>query len=345
VDLSKPADRAEAVVAAPVREELVIKARKGWVPVDFRELIRHRELLYFMVWRDIKVKYKQAILGFAWAIMVPLIQVILFSLIGAAAGFNTRVHGEIPLANGTVVEGMIREVKEPVPGATPVLKGYDITLDKTRETQFIPVEQTAGPAKVPAYPLYVYSGLLPWLFLAAAISTGGMSLVYQQNLLTKIYMPRMLIPMAAVGVGLVDMALSAVVFTGMFMWYGYVPSSQIVYLPLLLILAVVLANGLAISLSALTVNFRDMRFLLPFVAQILMWVSAAVYPPRIFKPEHMSWLDFNPIYGVITGFRSALLGEPWNFRALAIATGFAVVAMVWGMFYFKKAERRFADIA
>jgi lipopolysaccharide transport system permease protein len=274
--------------ASPARE-LVIRARKGWIPVDWRELTSHRELLLFLVWRDVKVKYKQAILGFAWAILVPVIQVILFTFIGMAAGFDAK---------------------------------------------------TSAP-----YALYVYAGLLPWMFLSTSITNGGLSLVNQQNLLSKIYLPRLFIPGSTIGTALIDMSLSAVVFTGMFAWYGYVPSANIVWLPLLMLMLITMALGFAFMLSALTINYRDVRFLIPFLAQVLMWVSAAVYPPRIFSERQMGWLDFNPVYGAIAAFRSAILGEPWHLRALVVAAVFAAVLFVWGLYYFKKAERRFADIA
>ena len=270
--------------------ELVIRARRGWIPVDWRELISHRELLLFLVWRDIKVKYKQAVLGFAWAIFVPVISVALFTFIGMAAGFTAKVQPGVP------------------------------------------------------YPVFVYAGLLPWLFLQSSINNGGLSLISQQALLSKIYMPRLFIPTATVGGALVDFCLSFLVLCGVTAIFGFMPSWQIVFLLPLLLLALTLALGIAFLLSALTVVFRDMRFLIPFFAQLLMWISAAVYPPRIFG-QHEHWLAINPVYGVISGFRSALLGEPWKPAALTIAAIEAIVLFVFGLFYFKRAERRFADIA
>lgn len=266
----------------------VIRARKGWIGVNWKEMFARHELLTFLIWRDVKVKYKQAILGFAWAIFVPVIQVILFTVIGRAAGWSANFDGP--------------------------------------------------------YAVYVYAGLLPWLFIQAGIGNGGMSLVSQQQLLTKIYMPRLFMPTATVGTAMVDMTLSFLVFCGMMAFYGFVPSWQMVYLPLLLVHAIVLSLGFAYLLSALTVNFRDVRFLIPFLSQILMWVSAAVYPPRIFK-EHADWLAINPVFGVISAFRSAILGEPWNTMAIAISIVEAIALLIFGLFYFRRVERRFADIA
>ena len=274
------------------RDELVIKPRRGWIAVDWRELLSHRELLFFLIWRDVKVKYKQAILGFAWALFVPVISMMLFTFIGKAAGFDKKVPPGIP------------------------------------------------------YPVYVYAGLLPWLFLQASITNGGMSLISQQNLLTKIYMPRLFMPAATIGGALVDMSLSLLVITCVMFWCGYQPYwSHLLAFPLLLGLAIVCGLGLAFTLSALTVNFRDMRFLIPFLSQILMWVSAAVYPARIFA-GHDTWLAINPLFGIIAAFKWMLIrGMPLNPTALIIATVESVFLFVFGLFYFKRAERRFADIA
>src|SRR5205823_3248996 len=197
--------------------------------------LSHRELLFFLIWRDVKVKYKQAILGFAWALFVPVISMMLFTFIGRAAGFDKKVPEGIP------------------------------------------------------YPVYVYAGLLPWLFLQSSITNGGMSLISQQNLLTKIYLPRLFMPTATIGGGLIDMSLSAVVLCGVMAFCGYHPEwIHLVVLPGLLLLAIVCGLGISFLLSALTVNFRDMRFLIPFLSQILMWVSAAVYPAKIFA-KHEKW--------------------------------------------------------
>jgi lipopolysaccharide transport system permease protein len=234
------------------------------------------------------VKYKQAILGFAWAILVPVMNVALFTIIGRAAGWQNSVQAP--------------------------------------------------------YPVFVYAGLLPWLFFQASINNGGMSLVSQQALISKIYLPRLFMPLATLGSALVDMSLSFLVFAGLMAVYRYTPSWQIVFLPLLLLLALIVGMGFAFLLSALTVIWRDVRFLIPFFAQILMWLSGAVYPPRIFK-NHEKWLAIDPVYGVITGFRSAILGEAWHPAALTIAAIEGLALLLFGLLYFKKAERRFADIA
>jgi ABC-type polysaccharide/polyol phosphate export permease len=356
--------------------EMIIRPRKGWIAVDWRELLSHRELLLFLVWRDVKVKYKQAILGVAWAVFVPLISVILFTFIGKAAGFDSKVSGSVTLNDGRTLSGTVIKQPEswvihPAVGnetIVPVSQAVSHTdhsvkrMDGSvfegsvthREPSWVVTPKRSTPIIVPAtqvvstylipYAVFVYAGMLPWLFFQASINTGGMSLISQQNLLAKIYLPRLFMPTASIGSALIDMGLSAIVFCAMMAFYHFVPSHQIWAVLPLLMLSIIGGLGFAYLLSALTVNFRDMRFLIPFLSQILMWLSGAMYPPRIFG-EHENWLAINPIYGVISAYRSAMLGDPWNFWALGIAMLELIFLFVFGLFYFKRAERRFADIA
>jgi len=270
--------------------DLVIKPRRGWIGVDWRELISHRELLLFLVWRDVKVKYKQAVLGFAWAIIVPMIQVLLFTVIGNFAGFDKRTPPGVP------------------------------------------------------YAVFIYAGLLPWLFIQTSINNGGMSLVSQQSLIAKIYLPRLFIPLSTIGSALVDFALSAAVLVGVMIVYRFAPPAHVWAVIPLMLLAILLSAGFALSLSALTVTFRDVRFLIPFLAQTLMWASAVVYPDTIFGP-YRKWLAINPVYGVISGFKAAILGDQWHYGAIASSAVTSLALLIFGLFYFKRAERRFADIA
>jgi lipopolysaccharide transport system permease protein len=374
VDASAPAE----LDAAPRSNEpeLVIKPRKGWIAVDWRELLSHRELLFFLIWRDVKVKYKQAILGFAWAIFVPLISVSLFTFIGKAAGFDSKVNGELTLNDGTVLRGAVTYVPEGwnvhqadgtdrmVPlkktaartdtavtredgtvyegKVTPLVESYTVRPKHGPLITVMPAQ--IAKAKIIPYAVFVYAGMLPWLFFQASIVGGGMSLVSQQNLLSKIYMPRLFMPTATIGSALIDMGLSTLVFCGMMAFYHYAPSPHVWAVIPLLVLSIIGGLGMAYLLSALTVNFRDMRFLIPFLSQVLMWLSGAMYPPRIFGDQE-ALLAISPIYGVITGFRSAILGDPWNWFALTVATIEIAFLFVFGLFYFKRAERRFADIA
>src|SRR4051794_28185315 len=180
--------------------------------------------------------------------------------------------------------------------------------------------------------------------MQSSITNGGMSLVNQQGLIAKIYLPRLFIPMSTIGSALVDFTLSFVVLCGVMAIYGFMPPGYVWTLVPLMMLAVTLSLGLALSLSALTVTFRDLRFLIPFLAQVLMWVSAVVYPDTIFGP-YRRWLGINPVYGVISGFKSAILGNEWHPGAIVISTIVSLALLVFGLFYFKRAERRFADIA
>ncbi|MBC7784656.1 MAG: ABC transporter permease [Burkholderiales bacterium] len=300
VSLSVPESSA-ALPAAPETgaTETVIRPKKGWIGVDWRELVSHRELLYFLTWRDVKVKYKQAMFGSAWAIVVPLASVMIYTIVGHFAGFSSRTEGTTP------------------------------------------------------YAVYIYAGLLPWLFLQTAINGGGMALVNNQSLLSKIYMPRIFIPSSMIGSAIVDFAMSSIVFAAMLAFYtfktagtdhAFVPSWQSVFVLPLFVLLVIAALGTAYLLSALTIMFRDLRFIIPFITQLGVWLTAVVYPQRIFG-EYRQWLALNPFAGIVQGFRSAILGEPWQMMQLYSSIVLSILLFVLGLFYFKRVERRFADIA
>jgi lipopolysaccharide transport system permease protein len=278
----------------PGAQEVVIRPRPGWIAVDWRELYRFRELMYFLVWRDIKVRYKQTVLGAAWAVLQPICYMIIFTVIfGGFLGVNERLPA-----------------------------GWQ---DK--------------------YPIFAYAGLLPWLFFANSVSLGGLALVNQQHLLTKIYLPRLFVPAASVGGALVDLCLSAGIFALLMIWYGAPLSSGLIFAPLLVLLTMLTALGVTFTLSALTVSYRDFRFIIPFLVQAWMFLSPVIYPVGII-PERYGWvLALNPMAGIIEAFRSAVLGFEWNLTNLAISSTVSVVLFVFGLFYFRKTERRFADIA
>jgi lipopolysaccharide transport system permease protein len=309
---------APVVTAEREYEENIIRPKKGWIGIDWRELVSHRELLFFLIWRDVKVKYKQAMFGAAWAIVVPLVSVLIYTVIGKFAGFANRVVGDTP------------------------------------------------------YPVYIYAGLLPWIFLQTAINGGGLSLVNNQSLLSKIYLPRLFIPTAMIGSACVDFLMSGIIFTLMVVYYiiqtggGFMPSWQIVFVPFLFILMMVGALGTAYLLSALTVMFRDLRFIIPFITQLGIWLTAVVYPQTIFTvaqkdaagqivrdasghvvyaADYRDWLALNPFAGIVQGYRSAILGEPWQWTQLTGSIMLCSILFVVGLFYFKRVERRFADIA
>lgn len=291
--------RPEGVTSDAQVEELVIEPRRGWIAVDWRELLRSRELLYFLIWRDIKVRYKQAVLGVAWAVLQPAVQMAVFTLIfGFAANFRTRLAG------------------------------------------------------VP-YSVFVLSGLLPWQLFATALTMGGMSLVNQQHLLTKIYFPRLFIPTSVVGGALVDFAVASVLFIVLLLATGIVPTWGVLLVPVLLALTVILSLGMAYLLSALTVTYRDFRFVVPFLAQIWMWLSFIPFPPELVKDWRSKWLlALNPMYSIVAAFRKVLLGGRvrdeqigWEPSYFAASVAITVALFVLGLFYFRRTERRFADVA
>ncbi len=277
--------------------EFEIRARRGWVAIDFKELMNYRELLYFLIWRDVKVRYKQTVLGAGWAIIQPVMNVIIQTVIfGTVAGFASKLPEEL-------------------------------------KTRHIP------------YSLFNYAGILPWMLFATGCTAGGTSLMTQQNLLTKIYFPRLFVPTCVVGAALLDMAISFGVFFVMMACYGIVPPWTVISIPLLILLTALAASGMAYLLSALTVTYRDFRFLLPFMVSTWQFLSPVGYP----LDPHRQWirwlLRLNPLYGIINAYRSALLGQHWDYIGLAMSIGEVTVILLFGMYYFKKTERRFADLA
>jgi len=266
-----------------------IRPGKSWAVVDFRELWAYRELFYFLVWRDLKVRYKQTVLGVAWAIIQPLFTMLIFTL------FFGRLAG-VP--------------SDDVP-----------------------------------YPVFVYAGLLLWTFFANAVTTSGNSLVGNANLLSKVYFPRLFIPSAAVGAGLVDLAIAFVILVGLMIYYSVVVTWGILMLPVLVLLTTLLAVGVGTWLSALNVKYRDIRFALPFLIQIWMFVSPIIYPPS-FVPEKWRWLlALNPLTGIIDSFRVSLFSHrEFNWGMLAISTVITLALLAYSAYAFWRMEENFADI-
>jgi len=278
-------------------ETTIIRPKRGWIGIDWPEMVRFRELLFFLVWRDVKVKYKQAVLGFAWAIFIPILSMVVYSVAGGLFGLNRRVD-------------------------------------------------SLGDPKL--YPLYIFAGLIPWLFIQRALSDGGNSLLSQQALMTKVYLPRLFLPMASIGSALIDMFIMFMMLIALGGYFhlsaGWSPSWQIVFLPPLFVLTLIAALGLAFTFSAAIVLYRDLRFLIPFITQFGLWFSAVVFPPSVLG-QYKNWIALNPISGIISGYRSAILGLPWEWPLLLSSVVFCPIFMIFGLFYFKRVERRFADIA
>ena len=265
-----------------------IDARKPWIPLDFRELLRYRELLLIFVWRDIKVRYKQTALGIAWAVLQPLFLMLVFTLfVGRAAKFQT-------------------------PG-------------------------------VP-YALFVLCGLLPWQLFTHAVSESTNSLVLNERLITKVYFPRVIIPLASVMSGLVDFGFSFVLLGGMMLYYHVRPSGAAWMLPVFLLLALVSAVAIGIWLSALCVEYRDVRFTIPFLLQFGLLATPIAYPASMIHGRWQVLYGLNPMAGVVEGFRWALLNQPRPGGLLLVSTSVVAVILVSGLFYFRRMEDTFADV-
>jgi len=266
-----------------------IRPPKGFAALDFRELWEYRELLYFLVWRDVKVRYKQTVIGVAWVVLQPFLTMIVFSIV-----FGQLIH--VPT------------------GETP-------------------------------YPVFAYVALLPWTFFAGAISRSGNSLVYDANLISKVYFPRVIIPLAAVLSNLVDFGVSFIVLIGMMLIVGVIPGALTLTLPLFLLLALLTALAFGLWLSALNVKYRDINYVIPFLIQVWLFLTPVAYPTT-FVPERWRLLySLNPMVGVVEGFRWALLGQQnlsWDLMLFSVLLVLAL--FVGGLFYFRRMEFEFADV-
>ena len=278
----------DAVAGLPDEPLVVIEPNKGWSALDLRDLWAFRELLYFLTWRDVKVRYKQTELGVAWAIIQPLFTMLIFTL------FFGRLAG-VPSDN------------------------------------------------VP-YPIFAFTGLLAWTFFSNAITNSGNSLVGSAHLITKVYFPRMIIPGAAVAAGLVDFAIAFVILVLLMFYYGVGITLNILMFPVMVLLTTLLALGTGMWLSALNVKYRDVRFALPFMVQLWMYLSPVIYPTSFLPVKLRSLLLLNPMTGIIEGFRSALLGRPFNWIAIAISTVITLVLLIYASYSFRRMEKSFADI-
>jgi len=267
----------------------IIEPHNGWNAIDFAEVWKYRELLYFLTKRDIKVRYKQTVLGGLWAIIQPFLMMVVFTL------FFGRL------------------AKMPSDG--------------------IP------------YPIFVYAGLLPWSYFSNALSASGNSLVGSANLVTKVYFPRLIIPASASLAGLLDFFLAMLVMGGMMTYYRVVPGMGILLFPLLVGLTFFCAVGCGLWLSALNVQYRDIRYVIPFLIQIWMFVSPVIYPVSIVSERYQWLLALNPMGGVISAYRSSLLGQtPIDWPLLGLSTVMITLIVLSGLYYFKRMEKTFADV-
>lgn len=267
----------------------VIQPSRGWSALNLRDLWRYRELLYFLTWRDIKVRYKQTVLGAAWAVIQPFFTMVVFSIF------------------------------------------------------------FGGLAKVPSdgvpYPIFSYVALLPWQLFANSLQKAGNSLVGSQNLITKVYFPRLVIPISAVLSGLVDFAIAFLVLIGMMFYYGIPLRWTVLTLPLFILLALAASLAVGLWFSALNVKYRDVGYVIPFLTQFWLFLTPVAYPSSLVPEAIRPFYGLNPMAGVVEGFRWALLGTTGGAGALmAVSVIVVLVLLIGGFYYFRRFERTFADI-
>ena len=268
---------------------LIIKPRKGWQLIDFRELKQYRDLFYFLVVRDIKVRYKQTVLGGLWAIIQPFFMMIVFTLF----------FGNL--------------------------------------------------AKVPSdnvpYPIFNYSAMVAWTYFSNAISYSGNSLIQESALISKVYFPRLIVPLAPTLAFLLDFSIAFIILIGMMLYYQIYPTVLAFVLPLLVILMMFTASGVGMFLAALNANYRDIRYTITFLVQFWMFASPVVYPVSMIPEQYHLIYAINPMAGVIEGFRSALLGTvAFPTQMLMVSTLVSIIVFIAGALYFKRTERYFADV-
>ena len=269
--------------------EILIEPSRGWQALGLKELWEFRELFYFLAWRDIKVRYKQTALGASWAILQPLLSMLIF----------------------TLIFGILAKI----------------------------------PSDGLPYPLFAYSALLPWQLFVYALTQSSNSLIENARLISKVYFPRLVVPLASVVAGVVDFFIAFSFLILLMFYYGVVPTWGVLALPFFLILALGAAMSVGLWMSALNVKYRDVRYTIPFLAQAWMFATPIVYPSSMI-PEAWRWLyGLNPMAGVVEGFRWALLGTNiLHLPLILVSTGVVVIGLVGGLYYFKRMEKMFADL-
>lgn len=268
---------------------LIIKPSSGWVSLRLRELWQYRELLYFLTWRDVKVRYKQTALGAIWAILQPVLTMLIFSL------FFGRLA--------------------------------------KMDSDGVP------------YPLFSIAGLVPWTFFSFGLTQSTQSLVASANMIKKVYFPRLMVPIATVLSGAVDLALAFVVLLVMMIWHRVPLNVNALWLPLFILLAFVTSTGVGIWMAALNVKYRDIRYVIPFLVQLWMFATPIAYPSSLLRARWRTIYALNPMAGVVEGFRWALLGTHTRPGAMIFVSSLAaILILVSGAFYFRRMEKTFADI-
>jgi lipopolysaccharide transport system permease protein len=288
---ASPSQKSQASAASSVETlpEIVFTPPKGWLGLNVRELWTYRELLYFLVWRDIKVRYKQTVLGVAWAVLQPLLTMVVFSIFFGVLG---------------------RMSSEGLP-----------------------------------YPVFFYAALVPWTYFSSCVRRSSDSLVGSSSLISKVYFPRLVLPLASVLSSLVDFGFAFLVLLVLLLFYRLVPTWSILLLPLYLLLALVTGLGVGLWLSALNVRYRDFQFVVPFLIQTWFFVTPIIYPSTLIPEAWRAWYGLNPMVGVVEGFRGALLSTSSNPGPIVgVSALVSVVLLLSGAFYFRRMEHTFADV-
>ncbi len=272
---------------------VVIRASRGWPLLQLGAVWEYRELLYFLVWRDVKVRYKQTALGMFWVVLQPLVSIAMF----------------------TFLFGVLLQV----------------------------------PSGEAPYPVFALAALLPWNYFASSLMRSSVSVVGSANLITKVYFPRLVIPLAGVLSGLVDLAISFIILLGLMAFYRLTPTAAVVWLPLMILLAMVTALSFGLWLSALNVRFRDVNHLMPFLIQVWMYATPVVYGASLIPEPFRIVMGLNPMTGVVEGFRWALLGGQAGHTGLSgtlivVSSGISLLVLVGGVYFFRATERSLADI-
>jgi homopolymeric O-antigen transport system permease protein len=281
--------RPQTLESLPDEPLITIQPSGSWSKLNLGDLWTYRELLYFLTWRDLKVRYKQTILGVTWVIIPPLLITFIF----------------------TIFLGMLARVPSD-PG-------------------------------VP-YVLFVYVGILPWTFFTGAVTVSGGSLVSNANLITKVYFPRLIAPLSAIGGRLIDLGIALAILSGMMLYFRVGVTWKLLMLPGLVLLLTLLALGCGMLIAALNVRYRDVGLALPVIIQAWMYVSPILYPSRL-VPDKWRWLyDLNPLVGIIDNFRASLFGGAFNWYALAVSVAFSLILLVYSAYVFRRAEKSFADV-
>jgi lipopolysaccharide transport system permease protein len=277
------------IPASAPQSTLILRPPKGWASIGLKELWEYRELLYFLTWRDIKVRYKQTALGAAWAIIQPFFMMVVFSLFFGKLG-------------GIPSDGI-------------------------------------------PYPIFVFCALLPWQLFAHALTESSNSLVANERLITKVYFPRLVVPISAVLGGLVDFAIAFVILLGMMAYYHIVPTVMIFTLPLFVLLAIMTALAVGLWLSALNVQYRDVRYTITFITQFWLFATPVAYSSSLVPERWRALYGLNPMAGVVEGFRWALLGKTEGPGAmLGVSVAVVILLLIGGLYYFRRMERTFADV-